>query len=248
MTISALAAPGCLEPTRAMGPERFPGLRSYWDGRDLTPTSGAANSWTARAGSEATTLSNPGSAATIASRTTSKGATVRGVTGRMQVNTPAFTSDGAVMLFQYVLQMPASLGTLRGVSSYTGKPLPLIFSFDDPNYFQVARGSTGVIFETPRVLVSNVSSWAGKILSIVVRTTPNDIRAFWRLNGVAGEATYTGTSTNAPPTGWTVGGFADSGGTFDTPFFCSSFIDGTGSSGSPANCRALALWGSQIWY
>ena len=248
MTIGALAAPGSIELIRSKGPESFPGLRSYWDGRDLTPSSGVANNWTARAGSEAATLINLTSAATIASRTTSKGATVRGVTGRMQVNTPAFTSDGAVMLFQYVLQMPAALGTLRGVSAYEGKPLPLIFSFSAPNNFQVARGSTGTIFETPRVLVADVSSWAGKLLSIVVRTTPNDIRAFWRINGVAGESTYTGASTNAPPVGWTVGGFADSGGTFDTPFFCSSFIDGTGNSGSPANCRALALWGSQIWY
>lgn len=224
-------------PNSIKTPTEFSGLRSYWDGRDITPGSGTANNWAPRGGSEQSTLVNIGSASTVATRNG-----MRGTIGRMQVASPGYTMVNGAILSFYVFEMP-TLGVLRGCSSYLGKLLPLVFSYSGANRFEVARGTGGTGFETPVLLVSDVSSWIGKLVSIVVKTTTTSISAFWRVNGVAGEATVSLAATNIGPEGWTIGGFSDSGGEINTPFFATAVIDG----GTDNDCRALANWGASVW-
>lgn len=149
----------------AKPPTAFAGLRSYWDGRDITPASGTADNWAARGGSQQSTLVNIGGLATVATRNGK-----RGITGRMQVNTPSYSIPTEQVVAFYVFEMP-NISALRGMSSYEGKALPLIFSYSAANRFEVARGVGGTAFETPAILVSDVSSWVGKLVSVVVKMT-----------------------------------------------------------------------------
>jgi len=216
---------------------RFPttlgNLRSYWDGRDLTPASGTANNWPTAGGSEGATLINLSSLATITTRNGK-----RGVVGRMQSSTPAYTGSPTAWCYFYVLEVPTFSG-LKGLSAYLGKPLPFYW---DGVTLKTARGIGGASFEATRTLVADCSSWSG-LLSIAIRHTTTDVAAYWRLNGVADEVLVSVASTNSSPIGMTLGAFADSNGETGAPFFAGGVLfDGTAQ-----DCRDLATWGSQVW-
>lgn len=219
-----------------IAPTALSNLRSFWTGNDVTPASGVANNWPANAGSQMVTLANLSSAATVATRYGK-----RGITGRMQANTPVFVDGAVSWTYHYVLQVP-TLDALRGMSAYSGKPLPVMFGYT-ANAMHTSRGNGGTSFEAPVQLVADVSSWVGKLLSIAIRHTPTSAAAYWRIDRVAGEVEINLASTNFGPTGFVLGGFADSGGLFNSPVFSGTVAPDV----SPQECRNLATWGANNW-
>lgn len=246
MALASLPVGGHLSFPNNSGPPFFGTLKSYWDGRDLTPSSGTADDWIPRDGDEQSTLVNLSDLATVASY----GGKL-GVTGRMQISLPNYnpTAPGNDWSYFYVLKVPPSFSGFKGVSAYYGKPLQF---FWDGAVLKSARGTDGVAsFEsTLHVMVADCSSWVNKLLSLVVVMTDSRIDFYYELDGVPGSASYVGGVVGSPtnqsysPRGHTLGGFADSGGNIDAPFFCSAIMAGAGTS---TQCQNLAAWGTSIW-
>ncbi len=226
-------------------PPWFGTLKAYWDGRDLVDDGGGvAGDWVPRAGSQQSTLVNLSDAATL---TTFNGHT--GVVGRMQVAGPDYTPTGASGEWSYffVLKVPATFSGFQGVSAYYGKPLPF---FWEGVALKSARGTNGVDgFEGAYpTMVADCSSWAGKLLSLVVVHKVAGIDFIWELDGTPGSASVTlaapGPAQNSAPRGMTLGAFADSGGVITTPTMAGAIINGAPGSGEAED---LAGFGTAVW-
>lgn len=221
---------------RIKSPLSFPGLKFYFDGRDLTPASGSAATWTSRGGVQPYNLVG-GTIATVGS--------MRGVIGVKSDTDGYIYSNTGCLLWHYVFICPAITGSAKGVSSAYGRAIPFQVSTAG---LQTSRSPTagGSSSETPQTLIADVSSWAGKMISLVIiHNHPFVLGAAYCVDGVPGYSELiTAGYGFVTPTGFVIGGFYGGGGVIETPFFSASVIDG----GSVPEAKALAAWGAANWW